>query len=212
MRRPGFEPGRDRLEGDCSSVELAALALPLAAGESNPAYRLIRAVSSPVEQQPAEERRVELAAFRTVPEIRTRTPRVWAWCLFRLGQDGVRADTGPRTRDLHRGEVALSLLSYIRVEPPPGAGPGLPPYESGAASVRGGHASGAGAGPAGPWVRVMAGIPSPTRNPVRKAWFPQESNLPPPVLQTGALPAELENRESGSRDSNPVRLAPDQER
>jgi hypothetical protein len=34
-RRPGLEPGHDRLEGDCSSVELAAL--PYRPGDSNPA-------------------------------------------------------------------------------------------------------------------------------------------------------------------------------
>jgi hypothetical protein len=34
-RRPGLEPGHDRLEGDCSSVELAALAVP--AGGLEPA-------------------------------------------------------------------------------------------------------------------------------------------------------------------------------
>ena len=34
-----------------------------------------------------------------------------------------RADNGPRTRDLHHGEVALFLLSYIRVEPSAGFAP-----------------------------------------------------------------------------------------
>lgn len=39
------------------------------------------------------------------------------------GLDFLRADNGPRTRDLHHGEVALFLLSYIRVEPSAGLAP-----------------------------------------------------------------------------------------
>ena len=43
--------------------------------------------------------------------------------------------------------------------------------------------------------------------------FPEDSNLVPALLHSAALPGELENhRPSGSRDSNPVYLAPDQTR
>ena len=43
--------------------------------------------------------------------------------------------------------------------------------------------------------------------------FPEGSNLVPALLHSAALPGELENhRPSGSRDSNPVYLAPDQTR
>jgi len=35
-------------------------------------------------------------------------------------------------------------LGYKHMEPPPGADPGHPPYEDGAAAVRGGKATGAG--------------------------------------------------------------------
>jgi hypothetical protein len=40
-----------------------------------------------------------------------------------LGRHIPGADNGPRTRDLHHGEVALFLLSYIRVEPSAGLAP-----------------------------------------------------------------------------------------
>jgi hypothetical protein len=41
------------------------------------------------------------------------------------------------------------------MEPPPGADPGHPPYEGGAAAVRGGEATGAGIEPAWPRFRAL---------------------------------------------------------
>lgn len=57
-----------------------------------------------------------------------------------------------------------SLVSYERTEPPSGADPDRPPYEGGAAAVRGGLASGAGLEPAMAGVRALQGTPTPTRN------------------------------------------------
>lgn len=54
-------------------------------------------------------------------------------------------------------------------EPPSGADPDRPPYESGAAAVRGGMASGAGLEPAKTGVRALLGTPTPHPEPVRKA-------------------------------------------
>lgn len=50
-----------------------------------------------------------------------------------------------------------------RTEPPSGADPDRPPYESGAAAVRGGEATGAGIGPACSCFRGRAGCQQPTR-------------------------------------------------
>ena len=51
----------------------------------------------------------------------------------------------------------------MRLEPPPGADPGHPPYEGGAAAVRGGVATGAGIEPACSRFRALAGCQQPTR-------------------------------------------------
>jgi len=53
-------------------------------------------------------------------------------------------------------------LGYEHVEPPPGADPGHPLYESGAAAVRGGLATRAGIEPACFRVRAGAGCQQPT--------------------------------------------------
>jgi hypothetical protein len=55
-------------------------------------------------------------------------------------------------------------LEYEHVEPPSGADPDHPRYEGGAATVRGGMASGAGVEPTGAWFRAMLGCRQPTRN------------------------------------------------
>ena len=53
-----------------------------------------------------------------------------------------RALGGIRTRNIqHLGLASLPKLEYEHVEPPPGADPGHPLYESGAAAVRGGIAA-----------------------------------------------------------------------
>lgn len=57
----------------------------------------------------------------------------------------------------------LCLLGYKHMEPPPGADPGHPPYEGGAAAVRGGKATGAGIEPAWPRFRALMGCQQPTR-------------------------------------------------
>ena len=55
---------------------------------------------------------------------------------------------GSRTRAVSDLDAAPpTKLGYEDVEPPPGAGPGHPPYEGGAAAVRGGVAAGAGVEP-----------------------------------------------------------------
>jgi hypothetical protein len=43
-------------------------------------------------------------------------------------------------------------------------------------------------------------------------WFPEDLNLAPAAFHAAALPDELENPESGSRDSNPVCRLPKPER
>ena len=52
----------------------------------------------------------------------------------------------------------LLPLGYEDMEPPPGADPGHPPYEGGAAAVRGGEATGAGIEPTWPtaWLVTLA--------------------------------------------------------
>ena len=57
----------------------------------------------------------------------------------------------------------LLPLGYEDMEPPPGADPGHPPYEGGAAAVRGGKATGAGIEPAWPRFRALMGCQQPTR-------------------------------------------------
>ena len=57
----------------------------------------------------------------------------------------------------------LLPLGYEDREPPPGADPGHPPYEGGAAAVRGGKATGAGIEPAWPRFRALMGCQQPTR-------------------------------------------------
>lgn len=60
-------------------------------------------------------------------------------CLLPVGLPGHGADTGSRTRDLLLGKQVLWPLSYIRVEPSPGAGPGIPSLPRTGARWRGGH-------------------------------------------------------------------------
>ena len=61
---------------------------------------------------------------------------------------GVLGGSRTRNRRLLK-PPSLPRLEYEHGEPPPGADPGRPLYESGAAAVRGGMASGAGLEPAG---------------------------------------------------------------
>jgi hypothetical protein len=61
-------------------------------------------------------------------------------------------------------------------EPPSGADPDRPPYESGAATVRGGIASGAGLEPAKAGVRALLGTPTPHPEPVRAERFELSSS------------------------------------
>ena len=61
-------------------------------------------------------------------------------------------------------------------EPPSGADPDRPPYESGAAAVRGGIASGAGLEPAKAGVRALLGTPTPHPEPVRAERFELSSS------------------------------------
>ena len=63
----------------------------------------------------------------------------------------------------------LYLVSYEGIEPPSGADPDRPPYEGGAAAVRGGEASGAGLEPAEAAFRALLGTPAPHPEPVREA-------------------------------------------
>ena len=63
-------------------------------------------------------------------------------------------------------------LGYEDMEPPSGADPDHPPYEGGAAAVRGGVASGAGVEPTGAWFRAMLGC----RQPTRKRYAGRDSN------------------------------------
>jgi hypothetical protein len=62
---------------------------------------------------------------RTVPGTRTLTTRALNAVPLPvgLGRHVLGADNGPRTRDLHHGEVALFPLSYIRAEPSAGFAP-----------------------------------------------------------------------------------------
>lgn len=71
----------------------------------------------------------------------------------------------------------LLPLGYEDMEPPPGADPGHPPYEGGAAAVRGGKATGAGIGPAWPCFRGRMGCQQPTRYWVRETRVERASNL-----------------------------------
>ena len=61
-------------------------------------------------------------------------------------------------------------------EPPSGADPDRPPYESGAATVRGGIASGAGLEPAKAGVRALLGTPTPHPERVRAERFELSSS------------------------------------
>jgi hypothetical protein len=77
---------------------------------------------------------------------------------------------GSRTRNRRLLKpLSLPRLEYEHREPPPGADPGRPPYESGAAAVRGGMASGAGLEPAEAGSRAPLGTPTPHPETVRKA-------------------------------------------
>jgi hypothetical protein len=78
------------------------------------------------------------------------------------GHPCARRDLEPATSRL--STWPLCQLEYEHMEPPPGADPGHPPYESGAAAVRGGVASGAGLEPAWAGFRVLLG----SRQPARK--------------------------------------------
>ena len=60
----------------------------------------------------------------------------------------------------------LLRLGYEDMEPIPGADPGHPPYESGAAAVRGGEATGTGIEPVCPSFRDLAGFQ--TTHPVSR--------------------------------------------
>ena len=70
----------------------------------------------------------------------------------------------------------LYLVSYEGIEPPSGADPDRPPYEGGAAAVRGGQASGAGLEPAEAGVRALLGTPTPHPESVRAERFELSSN------------------------------------
>jgi hypothetical protein len=85
------------------------------------------------------------------------------------------------------------------VEPPSGADPDHPRYEGGAATVRGGMASGAGVEPTGAWFRAMLGCRQPTRNRYAgRDLNPQTTRF------------ELAGDSwSGHRDSNPVYRLPE---
>ncbi len=62
---------------------------------------------------------------------------------------------GSRTRNRRLlGPPSLPELEYEHVEPPPGADPGRPLYESGAAAVRGGIAGEPGLEPGLFWART----------------------------------------------------------
>lgn len=88
------------------------------------------------------------------------TARAWA------GAFGpARTGCLPFTRRL------LYLVSYEGTEPPSGADPDRPPYEGGAAAVRGGVASGAGLEPAMAGVRALQGRPAPHPELVRAERF-----------------------------------------
>src|SRR6516164_6078107 len=60
-------------------------------------------------------------------------------------------------------QTVASAAGLRGLEPPPGADPGHPPYEGGAATVRGGEATGGGIEPPCPWFRAKEGCQQPTR-------------------------------------------------
>src|SRR5882672_6410105 len=74
-----------------------------------------------------------------------------AW--IKLEIPGVLGGSRTRNRRL-LGPPSLPELEYEHVEPPPGADPGRPLYESGAAAVRGGEAGEPGLEPGLFWVRA----------------------------------------------------------
>lgn len=91
------------------------------------------------------------------PRIRTGNLPALNGAPLPVGLDRRGADTGSGTRDLHLGKLALCPLSYICLEPFPGADPGLLPYEGRAAAVRGGKATGTGIEPVCSRVRAEEG-------------------------------------------------------
>jgi hypothetical protein len=97
------------------------------------------------------------------------------------------------------GPRGLLPLGYEDMEPPPGADPGHPPYEGGAAAVRGGEATGAGIEPAWPRFRALMGCQQPTRYQVGEAGFEPATAR---GLSSAALPVGR-TRPCAERGSNP---------
>ena len=99
-------------------------------------------------------------------------PRVRTWKLLGQSQPGLPiplspigapAECHPRLAGPYQdrpvvGPRGLLPSGYEDMEPPPGADPGHPPYEGGAAAVRGGEATGAGIEPTWPtaWLVTLA--------------------------------------------------------
>lgn len=113
-----------------------------------------------------------------------------------LGYLDIRADTGPRTRDLHRGRVALCLLSYIRMEPPAGLEPAPSPVP-GARSGRWSYEGIAGRAGVEPASLILIQSQAATADMAtgHRCWSPlQVSNLPPAPDKGAALPDELSGR------------------
>ena len=148
-------------------------------GESNSDYGLTKAACSPLPLSRHElaglesNRRRRTVQSRSAPADRA----TGQWSPRRVppsasGFTKVRPVLGPRGPVCQAGfEPATSrpstwrlcLLGYKHMEPPPGADPGHPPYEGGAAAVRGGKATGAGIEPAWPRFRALMGCQQPTR-------------------------------------------------
>lgn len=81
-----------------------------------------------------------------------------------------RRDSNPQ---IHAPQACPSASCGTSVrEPPSGADPDVPPYEDGAAAVRGGMASGGGVEPPGAWFRAILGC----RQPTRKRYAGRELN------------------------------------
>jgi hypothetical protein len=99
-----------------------------------------------------------------------------------------------RTRTAHLLRWCLLPLGYEDMEPPPGADPGHPPYEGGAAAVRGGVAGHPGFEPGKLRVQSPAGLPIP---PMAIECGRRESNAQAARFELARYP--------GSRHSRMVR-------
>jgi hypothetical protein len=122
---------------------------------------------------------------------------------------------GPCSRSCHSLILAMGYdiliipppLGYEEMEPPPGADPGHPPYEGGAAAVRGGVASGAGLEPARAGFRALLGTPAPHPEPSAEGAIRTHR---PRGLSSRGLPVAFTPAWCAARASNSVPLGKSQ--